>query len=104
MVEGYANAGTLNGSAGNSAPVGGRRRSHKKLRLVKKKTVRRMLKKMGLKLRGGAAAAASPLELKGDDVVTDSEAPGAVVKPTEGGRRRRTGRKGKKSRKVFGLF
>ena len=37
------------------ANFGGRRRSHgKKLRMVKKKTVRRMLKKMGLKMRGGA--------------------------------------------------
>ena len=54
----------LNGSAGNSAPVGGRRRSAKKLRMVKKKTVRRMLKKMGLKMRGGEdktdAAAPAP--------------------------------------------
>jgi hypothetical protein len=38
------------------APVGGRRgRSAKKLRLVKKKTVRRMLAKQGLKMRGGGA-------------------------------------------------
>ncbi len=50
-VEAYSS--TLNGSAGNSAPVGGRRRS-RKLRLVKKKTVRRMLAKKGLKMRGGA--------------------------------------------------
>lgn len=49
-VEGYSSA--VNGSAGNSAPVGGRRHSHK-LRLVKKKTVRRMLAKKGLKMRGG---------------------------------------------------
>jgi hypothetical protein len=36
------------------APLGGRRRrSMKKLRLVKKKTVRRMLAKQGLKMRGG---------------------------------------------------
>lgn len=32
---------------------GRRRRSHKKLRLVKKKTVRRMLAKQGLRMRGG---------------------------------------------------
>ena len=104
MVEGYANAGTLNGSAGNSAPVGGKRRSHKKLRLVKKKTVRRMLKKMGLKLRGGAAG-----EVKGGDVVTDTDATGVVPKDGEsatmgGRRRRRTGKKSRRSRKVFGLF
>jgi hypothetical protein len=87
-------------SALSPASVGGRRRSHKKLRLVKKRTVKRMLKKMGLKLRGGAAG-----EVTGDKVVDDKAATGAVVAPAEGGRRRRrTGRKGKKSRKVFGLF
>jgi hypothetical protein len=72
---------------------------------VKKKTVRRMLKKMGLKLRGGAAAAASPLELKGGDVVTDSDAKGVVAAPAGGRRRSRKGRKShRRSRKVFGLF
>ena len=50
----------VNGSAGNSAPVGGRRRSHKKLHLVKKSTVRRMLKAKGLKMRGGGPAPAAP--------------------------------------------
>jgi hypothetical protein len=86
-------------------PLGGRRRrSQKKLRVVKKKTVRRMLKKMGLKLRGGAAG-----KVEGGDVVTDKNAPGAVLEGSgdkmEGGRRR-TGRKGKKSRrgKLFGYF
>lgn len=60
------------GSALSPASVGGRRRSHKKLRLVKKKTVRRMLAKKGLKMRGGgedmtngapsgAASAAAPV-------------------------------------------
>jgi hypothetical protein len=62
-MEGYANAGTLNGSAGNSSPVGGRRhrgkshkKSHKKshhLRAVTKKVARHHLKKLGLKMRGG---------------------------------------------------
>lgn len=42
----------LNGSAGNSAPVGGRR--HHKLKLVTKKQARKLLKKLGKKLRGGA--------------------------------------------------
>ena len=43
------------GSALSPAHVGGRRRrSSKKLRLVKKRTVRRMLAKKGLKMRGGA--------------------------------------------------
>ena len=48
-MEGY----TANSTAGNSAPFGGRRRSAKKLRLVNKKTVRRVLAKKGLKMRGG---------------------------------------------------
>jgi len=39
---------------GEQPMEGGRRRSHKKLRLVKKKTVRRMLAKQGLRMRGGA--------------------------------------------------
>ena len=43
----------VNSSPGNSASVGGRRRKSHKLRLVKKKTVRRMLAKKGLKMRGG---------------------------------------------------
>jgi hypothetical protein len=55
----------LGPNSASPAPVGGRRhgKSHK-LRLVKKKTVRRMLAKKGLKMRGGgegAAATASPM-------------------------------------------
>lgn len=93
---------TTGGAALSPLPLGGRRRSHKKVRLVKKKTVRKMLKKMGLKMRGGAAG-----ELTPDKLATDKEAVGAVVKPAEGGRRRRrrTGRKSaRRSGKVFGLF
>ena len=102
-AESYANAGALN--AGNSAPAmgspasakGGRRRSAKKLRLVKKRTVRRMLKGMGLKMRGGDGATGA----------TDgAEAPG-TGEAAAGGRRRRRSHKRKshrRSRKVFGLF
>jgi hypothetical protein len=106
-MEGYANAGTLNGSSGNSAPVGGRRRSRKglktHLRLVKKKTVRKMLAKKGLRMRGGASA-----EPGAKDAV--STVTGEVLEKTEvapaGGRRRKTAgrRKSRRSRKVFGLF
>lgn len=46
--------GTLNGTAGNSAPAGGKR--HHKLKLVTKKQARKMLKKLGKKLRGGGDA------------------------------------------------
>ena len=103
-MEGYT---SVNGSAGNSAPVGGRRRSRKglktHLRLVKKKTVRKMLAKKGLRMRGGASAEPE----KADGVVATT---GDVVKDAAaamgGRRRRRTGRKGKKSRrsKLFGVF
>ena len=72
---------------------GGRRRSHKKLRMVKKKTVKRMLKKMGLKMRGGAGG-----ELTPDKLASDSSATGAVV--AKGGRRRKS-RKSRKS--LFGM-
>jgi hypothetical protein len=41
------------------APVGGRR--HHKLKLVKKKTVRKMLRKLGMKMRGGAGPEAAPV-------------------------------------------
>lgn len=93
----------INGSAGNSAPVGGKRRSHKKLRVVKKKTVRKMLKKMGLKMRGGAAG-----EMTGDKVVTDKEVPGVVVPPAAGGAYHMGGRshakkRHTKKRSLFGM-
>ena len=91
----------LNGSAGNSAPVGGKRRSHKKLRMVKKKTVRKMLKKMGLKMRGGAAGG----ELTADKVVTDKEAPGVVVPTVTTGGKRRTKKSTRphRRRSLFGM-
>ena len=88
-MEGYANPTTLNGTAGNSAPVGGRRHKMKK---VSAKTIRRTLKKMGMKpkrrvvLKGGEGEAAAP-----------------AAPATMGGRRRT--RKQRKSglRKLFGL-
>jgi len=75
-MEGYTVA---NGTAGNSHPFGGRRRSHKKLRLVKKKTVRNMLAKKGLKMRGGGEVA-----------------------PAMGGRRRKSRRSTRRRRSLFG--
>lgn len=79
----------VNGSAGNSAPVsGGRRRGSKKLKLVTRKQARKMLKKMGRRMRGGQEkdAVAVPEEM------------------TEGGRRHR-GRKTRRhsKRSLFGL-
>lgn len=82
--------------------VGGRRRSAKKMRLVKKKTVRRMLKKMGLKMRGGATDMAAPKAL-GDAVEAAADAPEGGAVPVEdgaadvGGRRRRKHHSSKKS-------
>jgi len=86
----------VNGTAGNSAPVVGGRRH--KLKLVTRKAARKMLKKLGAKMRGGA-----------------DDAPGAVVaeapKPAAGGRRKsaRGGKKGRSASrkaslgKMFGL-
>jgi hypothetical protein len=94
MPEGFT---LSSGTAATALPLGGRRRSHKKLRVVKKKTVRRMLKKMGLKMRGGVAG-----EVTADKVVDDKAATGAVV-PT-GGRRRHTKKTHRRHRRsLFGL-
>lgn len=83
---------TINGSAGNSATVGGRR---KKMKLVTKKKARRVLRKLGMKFRGGAEdeAVAVPKE--------DLEASGETA--TAGRRRRgkKTARKSKRS--IFGM-
>ena len=74
------------GTGAAAAPfAGGRRRSHKKLRLVKKKTVRKMLAKAGLKMRGGDP----------DGVVAKAE--GA---PAMGGRR---GKSHRRRRSLFGV-
>jgi hypothetical protein len=91
MVEGYANPTVLNGTPGNSAPVGGRRHS-KSHRKVSAKTIRKTLHKLGLKPKGRVV-------LKGGELDADGK---EVVKPMGG--RRRTARKGRKSglRKLFG--
>jgi len=78
--------------------VGARR----KLRLAKKKTVRRILRKMGLRMRGGMSAL-SPAASGGGE---EGEV-GSGETPT-GGRRhrsRRGTRRGRKSRRsLFGLI
>lgn len=84
-----SDAPALGGSALSPATFGGRRRSHaKKLRLVKKKTVRRMLAKQGLKMRGGV----------GEDTAVPET-------PPTGGRRRRhaSKRTHRRRRSLFGL-
>lgn len=79
--------------------AGGRR----KLRLAKKKTVRRILRKMGLKMRGGMAAL-SPAATGGAEEGVPASGEGA----TSGGRRRRSRRgtrRGRKSRRsLFGMI
>jgi hypothetical protein len=84
------NFGAVNGTAGNSAPVGGRRR---KLQLVTKKQARKMLKKLGKKLRGGGADA--PVAV--DKALADSAAAPA------GGKRTRRRRHSSVSKGMFGL-
>jgi hypothetical protein len=81
----------LNGSVGNSAPVGGRRRGSRKLKLVTKKQARKMLKSMGKRMRGGADEPAAIVEEKTDD--------------STGGRRRRGTKKTRrgKRRSLFGM-
>lgn len=80
--------GTLNGTAANSAPVGAGRR--RKLQLVTKKQARKMLKKLGKKLRGGA-----------DEPVL-VEAPAAA--PKTGGKKTRKGKRSASRRaSLFGL-
>jgi hypothetical protein len=101
MVDGFTNpSGAL-----PHAPVGGRRRkTGKKLRLVKKTTVRKVLAKHGFRMRGGADSAGVPA---GKDVAETGDLVKAEPDAAMGGRRRRS-RKGRKSsrrsRKVFGLF
>jgi hypothetical protein len=89
----------LNGSAGNSAPVTGGRRH--KLKLVTRKQARKMLKKLGAKMRGGQADAPGALVTPPATGSTGSTASTAE----EGGRRRRGTKKAsrKSRRSLFGL-
>jgi hypothetical protein len=88
----------LNGSAGNSAPVTGGKR---KLKLVTRKQARKMLKKLGHKMRGGQADAPGALVTPPATGSTGSTASTAE----EGGRRRRGTKKAsrKSRRSLFGL-
>jgi hypothetical protein len=75
-MEGYSNPTVLNGSAGNSAPVVGGRRH--KLKKVSAKTIRRTLKKMGMKPKGRVV-------LRGGEGLETPESPSS---PAMGGKRR----------------
>jgi len=75
---------------------GRRRRTMKKLRLVKKKTVRRMLARQGLKMRGGMndPAPASAAQASSGPAST------ASTGPSGGRRHRKSHRRGKS---LFGM-
>jgi len=95
-MEGYANAGPLNGTAANAAPVTGGRR-HRKLRKVSAKVIKRTLKHLGLKAKGRVV-------LKGGDADIAPEATGEAA-PTAGRRGKKTARKTRRgSRKFLGMF
>jgi len=115
-VEAY----TLNSTGGNSAPVpgvmGGRRhrrgtKKHHKLRLVKKRTVRKMLKKMGMRMRGGvdeAMTSATPATPATPATTTGGSA-SALAPGHLGGRKRRggktvAGRRRSHKKGLMGLF
>ena len=88
--------GTLNGTAGNSASFGGKR-GRKHLKLVTKKAARKALKKLGMKLRGGAADA---------PVVADKDTDLPAVVPKMGGKRTRKAasrRSASRRSSIFGL-
>lgn len=96
-MEAYANPTTLNGTAGNSAPVGGRksrRRSHK-VRKVSAKTIRAAVRKLGLKPKGRVV-------LKGGDVPTAPAAAMAAEAP-KGGKKHRKSHRKSGLRGLFGL-
>jgi len=79
--------------------TGGRRhkRSAKKLRLVKKKTVRAMLAKKGLKMRGGG-------EPTGAEASPAGGSHGPPLSPAAaGGRRRRHGKTHRRGKSLFGI-
>jgi hypothetical protein len=80
------------------APVGGRRRrTMKKLRLVKKKTVRRMLARQGLRMRGGGADPTPAPE-------SVESGPAPTTTGTMGGRRHRKSHgKRRRGKSLFGM-
>lgn len=84
---------TLNSSAGNSAPVGGRRHPKKHLKKVSAKTIKRTLRRLGLKPKGRVV-------IKGGKVDPET---GVDDGTGEGGRRRRHTKRHRKTRGLFGM-
>ena len=85
----------VNGSAGNSAPVGGRRR--RSLKKVSAKKIRSTLRKLGMKPKGRVV-------LKGgeDAMAADGAAP--ADNAMKAGRRRRHTKKHSRKSRGFRLF
>jgi hypothetical protein len=94
-MSGLATSGITHVPAPVPGAMGGRRRrSAKKLRLVKKKTVRRMLAAKGLKMRGGGDPSPAPEAAKSGPAPTTG---------TMGGRRHRKSHR-KSHRRGTSLF
>lgn len=92
----------VNGSAGNSAPVGGKRR---KLKLVTRKKARKVLKKLGLKMRGGEGAPSDAVAMPEKTLQAGGEAAAAAAAPSvpAGGKRKTKKRSASRRHSVFGL-
>lgn len=105
-MEGYANPTVLNGTAGNSAPVGGKR----KLKLVTRKVARKALKKLGLKMRGGedkdaVALPAATLQAGGEAAAAQAAPTVPPAAPAGGKRKTKKGKRSASKRRasIFGL-
>ncbi len=83
----------LNGSAGNSAPITGGRRH--KLKVVTRKQARKLLKKLGRKMRGGQPTDPVVVSAAADD--------NTKTTTTTGGRRRHTKKTHRRGRSLFGM-
>lgn len=85
---------TLNSSAGNSAPVGGRRHSKKHMKKVSAKTIKKTLRRLGLKPKGRVVIKGGEI----DPMTGKEKEVGAM-----GGRRRRHTKRHRKTRGLFGM-
>jgi hypothetical protein len=93
-------SGQTKDSSGNCVSTGGRRRT------LKAKTLRRMLKKKGMKTTGKKATLMKRLHMKGGYGMSGMApfvAGGDENGGAEGGRRGRT-RRSRRSRKFFGMY
>jgi hypothetical protein len=97
-MESQCPAGQTKDASGNCVSAGGRRRT------LKAKTLRRMLKKKGMKTTGKKATLMKRLHMKGGEyggaLGSMPLMGGEEVSVVSGGRRRRT----RRSRKFFGMY